>query len=457
MSKLSRRDFIKTGAMLAGGAILQAYAPQATMAAPAPTSAPTTAAIAPTVSSATTAAAYQGKLAVVSWKAPEAMAPMIKAIEEAYPGVSVEWRNFSQDKYVQLFTAADLAGDQIDVMDMTGQEVRRFAFGGRLMDSSNLPYLNRFTPSALNCYTLGGKVWAVPRAGVGGYGFFYNKKILDKIGYKGEPQTYDDLKTIAPDLKKLGVAPVIHWGKQIYWWPVWYFFAHNQTTQNKATDHLVSILSGDKKFTDPECVAALEIVNKFVQDGMFHESTLSLERADCWSAFARGAALFLYESTTRIGDWVKQKKDLTDLDLSIIPPLCCVPDSTVIRQNPGGPADAVAIYAKIAPERLEIARAVQDLITTDKWTKWACDLDGAPLSVNVNAAAADEPVAVKFAKDLLPNQTIYEDWIWPPEVNATMQQNIQALIGKATTPAKVAADAQAALDKLFKSGYKFQG
>src|SRR5205809_7856044 len=112
--KISRRKALKVMTMTTAGAILAATNP---------------------VRAATTlpaegvrrnrAAAYTGKFVIISVANPDQSAPLIKGIEDANPGVKVEWRNLPSERFVELFTAAEVAGDQIDLMDLNGQDLRR--------------------------------------------------------------------------------------------------------------------------------------------------------------------------------------------------------------------------------------------------------------------------------------------------------------------------------------------
>lgn len=414
-----------------------------------------TAAPAPAATSAPAAgaSAYNGKFVIMSAGNPEQNDPLIKGIQEAHPGVTVEWRYLPSERYVELFTAAEVAGDQIDMLDLNGQDLRRYALGGKMLDLSDLQYKDRFREIGLQTYTINGKLWALPRGGIGGFTFLYNKKALAKIGVTTEPQSYDDLVKMAPDLKKAGIAPFVHAGKNIYLWPVWQFWAYAQTSGNKATENTAKTLAGEMKFTDPEHVAALEVLHKFTQDGMFIDSVNSLDGDGAWLPFTQGKAAFFYTHTGQIG--VYRKGDFPELDLGLIPPLRAVADANIKRQMPGGTGSATGVYAKVAPERHDLAMSVLDLMTSDKWVKWANDLNKDPVSTNQNVQASDDPLALKYAEECSPNQITYLDWNWPPEITRAFQENQQAIVAGTKQPADAAQAIQQVLDDLYQDGYKF--
>ena len=396
---------------------------------------------------------YQGNFTVFSVKEPQQSAPIIEAIEEAHPGVEVDWRYAPSERFVELFTAAEVAGDQIDLVDLNGQDLRRYAVGGRLTDLSDLPYLDRFREVAVDTYTIDDTLWALPWGGIGGFTFFYNQKLLDEIGVTEEPETYDDLLAMAPDLRSIGSAPFVHNGQVIYLWPIWQFWAYAQTSGNQAIDHTIRTLRGEMKFTDPEHVAALEILYRFAQDEMFNESVLSADRDAAWLLFTQGEGAFFFTHSGAIGDYVRG--DFPNLEMRAMPPVRAVPDTDVVRQLPGGTGSALTKYAEISSERSQLADSVMELITRDEMVAWLNEYNGDPVSCNKDVVASESPLALEYATECSPNQITYLDWYWPPAVTRAFQENQQALVSGDTTPEAAAAEIQGVLEDLYAEGYEF--
>jgi raffinose/stachyose/melibiose transport system substrate-binding protein len=340
---INRRDFLRFTGLALGATALAACAPAATTA-PAATSAPAG------TSAPAAAKGYQGKFVIMSAASnTKTIQPWLDKMKAAFPGVQFDFRTLTSEKYTELFTASDIAGDQIDFMDLNGQDLHRYATGGKLMDLSNITYKDRFRKVGTDTYTVQGKLWALPVGGISGFTFMYNKKLFDKVGYTKEPETYDDLKQLAAELKKIGVAPFVHAGKNIYLWPIWQFWAYGQTSGNKSVENTFKTLAGDMKFTDPEHVAALQVLYQFAQDGMFIDGVNSLDSDAAWINFTGGKAAFLYTHSGAFGTY--REGNFPNLDFNLIAPVRVVSDASIKRQNPGGTGGAEAIYAKIAPER----------------------------------------------------------------------------------------------------------
>ncbi|MEZ4867797.1 MAG: ABC transporter substrate-binding protein [Caldilineaceae bacterium] len=439
--RLSRRSFLQ---MTAVGSVGVALAACAVATAPAGEAAPSGAATGP----------YQGKFVIMAAGNPDQNEPLIKAIEEAHPGVEVEWRGLTSERYTELFAASEVAGDQIDIMDLNGQDLRRYAVGNKLVDLSELSYKDRFREVGLKTYSIGGKLWALPRGGISGFPFLYNKKILDEIGVSEEPATYTDLQALAPEIAKAGYAPFVHAGKNIYLWPIWQFFAFAQTSGNDPVEKTYKVLTGDTKFSDPEHVAGLEILDHYARDNMFIDGVNSLDSDGAWIAFSQGKAAFWYEHSWRVG--LYRSDSYPELDLNLMPPLRSVEDANIKRMLPGGTGAATGIYAKIAPERLDLAMEILDLMTSDQWVKWSNDLNKDPVSTNRNVEASDDVLAVKYATECADNQFTYLDWYWPPEITRAYQENQQAIVAGTKNPQEAADAIQKVLDDLYKDGYKFE-
>jgi raffinose/stachyose/melibiose transport system substrate-binding protein len=441
--RISRRDLLRMSAIGSIGLALAACAPVAS-----PGSSGSAPAAEPS------GEGYQGKFVILSAGNPEQNAPLIAAIEAAHPGVEVEWRGLTSERYTELFAASEVAGDQIDIMDLNGQDLRRYAVGGKLKDLSDLPYKDRFREVGLQTYSIDGKLWALPRGGISGFMFFYNKKALDAIGVTEEPESYAQLMEMAPALKEAGYAPFTHSGKNIYLWPVWQFFSYAQTTANAPVENTWKTLTGEMKFTDPEHVSALEILYNYAQDGMFIDGVNSLDNDGAWLTLSQGKAAFWYHHVGQVATY--RGGEFPELELSLIPPLRSVDDPNIRRQMPGGTGSADGIYANIAPERLEVAQSILDLMTSDEWVKWQNQTFTQPVSTNQNVQASEDPLALKYAEECAPNQFTYLDWYWPPEITRAFQENQQALVAGVKAPDQAAQDIQKVMDELIEDGYKFE-
>jgi ABC-type glycerol-3-phosphate transport system substrate-binding protein len=397
---------------------------------------------------------YQGKIVIMSASEASQEETLIARIEETFPGVEIEWRSLTSERYTELFAAAEIASDQIDIMDLNGQDLRRYAVGGRLKDLSNVDYLDRFRPIGLETYTIGGKLWAIPNGGISGFPFFYNKKAMDAIGFEGDPESYQELLDMAGDLKAAGYAPFTHSGQNIYLWPVWQFWAYAQTSGNRPVEGTWDVLAGNTKFTDAEHLAGLEILQAYTDDGMFVDGVNSMDTPAAQLSLTTGNAAFWYHWSGWAGSY--GPGDFPELDLSFVNPLRSVEDETVRRQLPGGTGWATGIYSRIAPEREQITFEILDFMTSDEMVALRNEVYSDAVSTNIGVEPSDDPLAVRYGEISAPNQFVYLDWYWPPEITRVFQEQQQGIVAKTVTAGEAAASIQDVLDELYAEGYEFE-
>jgi len=443
---LSRRDFLKLSAGAAGVGILAACAAPAQ-----PTPAPAVPAPAAKATDAPKAAPpatgdYKGKFVVISVATDQRGEGKLGTMfEQANPGVQVTHVTFPSEKFVELYTAVKNTKEQVDILELNGQDLRRYATSGDLVDlSSIVTYKDRFRPVGLRTYTINDKLWALPWGGIGGFNIYYNKSILDKKGMT-YPKTYAELVDIGKKLKPDGIAAYTHAGKNIYLWPVWFFTTYAQTSGNQSNEKTLKTLRGELKFTDPEVVAALAAIFKFAEDGLFIAGVNSQDSPASIANIVTNRAAFA------LGLDVNAVRDATPADVSLAADLLpkIVDKPEVKSQYPGGTGIALSIPVGVAPERRKLAESFLDFVTRDE--SMAVYRDTNKLAVlTTKLEGSNDPLSKQVA-GLVDNLTTYLDWLWPPQITRAFQEGIQAGVAKQKNADEVASDIQKEFDKLVAS------
>jgi raffinose/stachyose/melibiose transport system substrate-binding protein len=369
-----------------------------------------------------------------------------------HPGLKINYQSFTSEQFVALFTAAQQSGQEIDVLMLNGQDVRRYATNGDLLPLDHIRYKDRFQKLAIDTYTIRGHLWGVPLASTGGFNIMTNKYLLDKVG-ASYPKTYAELVAAGKKLQKIGVSAFSHPGKVIYLWPVWFFTTYAQTTHNQSLQKTIATLRGKGKFTDPEVVQALDLIFRFSKDGLFSPDVLSLDTNGTEHEFLTGKAAFSmgdygFSSTLR-----QQKVPNMNLTAQLMPRL--VADPSVKSQFPGGPGIPLCLYYKIPPAHESAAYALLDYMSTNASDQYLVQDAQATLGVNNGVTGSTSRLARQEGAEL-PNMTVYLDWFWPPEINHAFQEGIQAGVAGSQSARQVAQSIQSVFDGLVAKGYKFQ-
>jgi raffinose/stachyose/melibiose transport system substrate-binding protein len=397
--------------------------------------------------------AYQGKFTVYAKRSLEqGWQKIVDDFKATHPGVNLVWTYAPVERWVAGFTAAQFAGEQNDVLMPDGQFLRSMVAGNQLMDLSDLKFKNRFRPIALESHTINNKLWALPIEGMTGWVVFTNRAILKKLGLP-YPETVADLVAMKPEFKKANVAPFTHAGQLIFYWPVWFFTAFQQTTGDQSVQRTIAMLKGERKFTDPEVVAAFDAVFNLGRQGLFIEGVTTLDRDGALATFANGKAAFWLMFTSYIQNVRKANPKDMEFDVELPPQLTT---QKAPRRFPGGIASSLGINQKIDGSRKDLAVEFLEFATRDEYIDHVCRSLGTALGTTMGSKGSDDPVAPKLA-GMLDNFRLYLDWFWPPELTNTFRVTLQAGILGQKTPEQAAKDVQATFDKLVAGGYKWVG
>lgn len=401
------------------------------------------------LSRADTGQSYTGDLVLITQTGAspdKALPKLLEAYQKAHLGIQVKLVQYPEEKFVALYTAAQAAGEQVDVLMLNGQDLRRYATSNALTSVDDVGFKTRFLPEALSTFTIDDKLWGFPSGALGGFIVFVNKAILEKFNLQ-LPATYDDLKSIAAVLHKNGIAPFTHPGKIIYMWPVWFFTTFAQTSNNRSIERTIEILSGKGKFTDPDVVQGLDLVFQFGRDKMFSQSVLGLDFGNAKTELLTGKACFylFHDSITK--PMLEAKAPNFELDSMLMPNLVGRP---VESQFPGGPGVVLSLPAKVDPSRKQAALDLIDFLTSDDSDRESVELNGGAVPVNVSVPPAPISIYTKEKSDIS-KLTIYLDWFCPPEITKVLQEGLQAGVVGRTNAEALGKNLQAALDRLVTS------
>ena len=226
MKQLNRREFLKLGAILAGGAAIAACAPAAAPAPAAPAATAAPAAAAPKATDAPKAAAPAAggkkKLEIFSWWTSggeiEALNALLDPFKKKYPDVEVVnaaiagGSSSGGDMKVVLQTRM-MGGDPPESFQVhLGGELLGTYVAANQMEPLDSLYKEEgwdkvFPKSVIDIASKDGKPYSVPVNIHRSNMMWYNKKMLDDIGAK-PPKTWDEFFVVADKLKAKGLPTI---------------------------------------------------------------------------------------------------------------------------------------------------------------------------------------------------------------------------------------------------------
>jgi len=292
--KLSRRDFLRIGALTAAGTVLAACAPKTAEPVEGPTEEPT---MAP-------AQAEPVELTMWTWygEQEDEFPKLDEEFNETHPGITMENRIYGSGEYLQVLEAAIAGGKGPDIF---GPHVHAIEYGlaGQsidLIDALGEEFLSRFFASTRRQFTAEGKQFALGWMAQT-FGFFYNPPLFEAAGVD-TPETWDELMDISDDIRDSGVIPWAfnnagRWLGADFFLPL--------ITQATDDPELVYDLDAHTKpgvsWNSEPVIEALTLVDRLVKANLFQEGVNGTDWDQSTGMFYSGKSAMFFA-----GSWVPQ-------------------------------------------------------------------------------------------------------------------------------------------------------
>ncbi len=382
------------------------------------------------------------KINVWSWQAPmaESWDKIFAAYEAANPGIDVVFRGIPGTDYPTVLQTG-LSGDGGPDLLMLHPyaAVAPYSRAGQLraITSVDVPELSNFMPEAIAAARIDDQVWGVPFAKQT-VQVFYNKKIFADLGLT-LPAKFEDMATIAAAVKEAGLIPYAVTGKDS--WQLVNVFDGLVGPLYGGADFLKAALAGEKSFTDPAFVAALQAFDDLTPD--FPRFVAGVSYTDAQTMFSSGQAAMYPGGAWELGGFRATDPNM-DIGVFSVP----IPGG-------GGPAPtwgyedgAFAISAKAAhPDE---ALALLRWIATPEFGQVFTDTLAQASSVN-GVTPADPVLGemlANYAANPVPMVWVTDYFgVSAPAPYAALMNAAQSLLADATTPAEAAASIQASVDE----------
>ena len=213
------------------------------------------------------------------------------------PNVKIEVEALDEEAYKTKFKAYSMEG-MPDVVSIWGQP----AFLDEVLDAGVLAELNQddyadygFISGSLDGFMKDGKLYGLPR-NTDVAGFYYNQKMFEENGWK-VPTTYDELLTLAGEIKDKDIVPLAMDGGD--GWPMAVYLSDIlfKLTGSDYSDVVSNAIStGD--FSDENLKKATELLKESADAGLFQNGYDSQDYGTAMNLFTNGQAAMFY-----MGSW----------------------------------------------------------------------------------------------------------------------------------------------------------
>ncbi|WP_030435901.1 ABC transporter substrate-binding protein [Actinoplanes subtropicus] len=240
-------------------------------------------------------------LSVWSWRPEDAAVyrQIFAKFHESHPHIQVDFKPYKSTEYNPILSTGLTQAGGPDVA-----QLRSYGILQPLIQAGDLVPLDGQVAGLSNFETtsLDGprgkkdhKVYGVPLE-MSTFQVYYNKDIFAKYQLQ-PPATWDQLIADAKKLLAAGITPFAAAGKDTWLLPL-----YDETfaaTRYGGRDFEKKVLAGRAKFTDPEYVAALDVLNQLKP--YFPKDQMGLGEADVQTLFATGKAAMIPEGSFALG------------------------------------------------------------------------------------------------------------------------------------------------------------
>ncbi len=464
MRRLDRRDVLKLGAVIvAGGAVAPLLAACAGPTGSAAASAAPSAGGNATAPGAATTQALSGPITVLAEGGDPGIEPALKKVYDdfkaqnpgiewdirALPGLGPEWD--------RLARAEMESGEAVGLVMLDGLFVRAWARDGLLADLGADPRMTEVLARVPEQFHLAGLGETTPRAfplalgrGVQTTGLYYNKALLDRAGL-AVPRTIADLKAMVEPLSALGAAPLVHCSGDVSFNPllVMWLLPMIAGRAGDPLDFVERTIRGQVGYDSPEWIEAFQTIADLRTSGVLLDGSGATDYATMQLLFLQGKAAMTYNGTWMLAP-LQAGTPTVPFDLHVAPlPLVDGTSNAHSLLAWGGfalPATAAAsrdsVYAFLEyASRPEVDKAVAEGLQA---------FSPIPASnVGIHDAVAREflPMFETAITSL--------NWLWEPEIDAEIGDQVQALVKGDTDPASVGKAIEAVAQGLRSSGRSY--
>ena len=367
----------------------------------------------------------------------------------AIPGLGPEWD--------RLARAALESGEQVGLIVLDGLFVRAWTRDGLLADLGTDPALADVLARVPAHFHLGGLGDTTTRAfplalsrGVQTTGLYYNKALLDRAGLE-VPHTIADLKAMVKPLAALGAAPLVHCAGDAPFNPLLVMWVLPMIAERTGDplEFVERTIKGEVRYDSPEWLETFQTIADLRTSGVLLDGSGATDYATMQLLMLEGKAATTYNGTWLLGP-LKAGTPTVPFDLHVAPlPLV---DAT-------STARSIVSWAGFAlPTAANASRA-----GVDAFLEYASrpEVDQAVVEgIQSYSPIATSNVAIHdaVAREFLPmfaDAITSLNWLWEPEIDLEISNQVQALVKGDTYPASVGAAIEAVAEGLRSSGRSY--
>ena len=367
---------------------------------------------------------------------------------ERQTGIKVKIDLFApSDSYTKKITAstqADILPDIFGILDTkkTFSDFIRYGYVADLtaeFQRNNAEWKNSIFEKALssntfeagNAYGIKAGIYGVP-LDVTTIQMLYNKKLLEKAGYKTPPETFEEFIKVSQALTRVGIASMVSgWGE------LWMLdcFASNYAFNIMGEEKIMATYRGEIPYTDDDWIKVFTIFKKMTDSNMLVPGVITKPNKEAEQDFALERAAFAFNGSWSVNVYREMNPDL---QYGVILPPALNPGLPIKIWGGAGSSFVVNGHSS----RKDKAVAFLKWLTGKEQQEYlACETNNLPS--NREALAAIPAILEEFARGM---DHATHPTVWKlneqPLVTERFARGLQSIILGKKTPEQVAQEVQ---------------
>lgn len=256
-----------------------------------------------------------------------AMRKILDDFKAQHPEVDLEVEGLPTDGLKTRLRTVAAADEMPDLFVMWPDAMTKEFVNGNLLQpiddflNSKPDWKNNFIPNALDGFTVNGKIYSVPMNLAPSSFIYYNQAIFDKYGVKA-PKTWDELKAAIDTFNKNNVIPIAL-GNKANWVAQSTIFS-TIGDRVTGTDWFLKAAAQDgAKFTDPEFIKALTVMQDLGKSKAFQDGFNSIDENQMMQLYFQGKAAMFMDGGWALANLVNNapKDVLGTTHITVLPPV----------------------------------------------------------------------------------------------------------------------------------------
>lgn len=252
---------------------------------------------------------------------------LVEEWEANNPNVNLVQSVMSQADYSTKIQAQAAVNEIPDIFFLKGSWVSNFANNNLLMPINdyldNYEHKDRFRKGVFDAAMRDSNIYGIPNQLSITSVVFYNEQMWKEIGYDRFPDNWEDIYKAAEKFNEKGISAIALGNKDK--WPAESSILSTIGDRFTGTDWTNSIIGrdGNAKFTDPEFVSALDLMQNIAANKVFNPDFNIISNAQAEEYYAQGKA-----AATIDGHWAlsyllsnASEEVLSQTKVAILPPV----------------------------------------------------------------------------------------------------------------------------------------